>query len=400
MANHFRLYSRPLMADASTTEMTVTGLLEGYVAGEAYESRLDINNSKGRCTVEILQSTLPSGATVRVDNVSKEVVVKWPAQEEVTGPREVPNGSFESGDDGTWVRGKAGGGAGWDIGSGAGFVAQSGTHSARFSGITTEASDLLGPVVPAKLNDRIRLVGQVQQGASAKGNAGARVSILYRDIEGNLLSRFDGNMVSSGSGGKWNASVAEGTAPLNTAGVQVAITAFRKRENKPLWVDSVTWDHRYAIGQNDDSTYFLRIRVRDAENRVAYWEGTIDEFGVFLTSKLYPFYMVEEVGNSPSYVDLRNLESPVEIDGLQVVPGFVSFEPRSIRQDYTADPESLQIIPALVSITVRAIRVDYNAGFESVLITPDFQSFTIKAHPRLEPETDSVQITPAFVSWS
>ena len=398
MANHFRLYSRPLMADASATEMTVTGLLEGYVAGEAYESRLDINNSRGRCTVEILQSTLPSGATVRVDNVSKEVVVKWPAQEEVTGPREVPNGSFESGDDGTWVRGKANGGAGWDIGSGSGFVAQSGTHSARFSGVTTEASDLLGPVVPAKLNDRIRLVGQVQQGASAKGNAGARVSLLYRDIEGNLLSRFDGNMVSSGSGGKWNASVAEGTAPLNTAGVQVAITGFRKRENKPLWVDSITWDHRYVIGQNDDSTYFLRIRVRDAENRVAYWEGTIDEFGVFLTSTLYPFYAMEELDVSPSFSSTEVKFSPSETYSLQVSATLVSFEIRDTTQNL-ADLEIVRVSPAFVSMLTSDNTRRYS-DTESLSVSPRLVSFAVKQHPRLNTENDSISVSPSFVSWS
>jgi hypothetical protein len=388
------------MADEVAPEITVTGLLEGYVTGEAYESRLDINNSIGRCTVEVLESTLPAGASVRVDNVTKEVVVKWAAHEEVSGEREVPNGSFESGDNGTWYKGGSNNGEGWTIGSGSGYVAKDGTHSARFAGVNTAASDLLSIVVKAEPGDRIQLSGQVQQGASARGNAGAMVSLIYKDIEGRTLLRKDGNMVSSGSGGRWNPSSVDAVAPVNTTGVQIAITAFRKRENKPLWVDSLRWDHRYTLGQNDDETYSLSIKVTDSENRVAYWSGTIEEFGVFLTSTLYPFYIVEELGNSPGFTEWRDLLSPVEMDSIQATPGFVSFEPRSIRQDYNAGFEAVRTTPSLVSITVRSIRVDYNAGFEAVRTTPSLTSFNIKAHPRLEIEAYSIRTTPAFVSWS
>lgn len=273
MANHFRLFSRPLMADDTATVMTITGVLEDYLVGEAYESRLDINNSIGRCTVEILgESSLPPGASVRVDNVTKEVVVKWAAHEEVEGERDVPNGSFEDGDDGTWNKG-----AGWTIGTGAGYSTQSGTYSARFASVTTAGSELLGVPVPAQPGDSIRLVGQVAQGASSKGNAGAQVALVFTNLSGSTLLRKDGGMVSSSSGGAWKPSVAEETAPANTAFVQVVVKAFRKSENKPLWVDSLRWDHTYTIGQNDDGeTYFLSIKVTDAENRTAYWSGSIE----------------------------------------------------------------------------------------------------------------------------
>jgi hypothetical protein len=273
MANHFRLFSRPLMADDTATVMTITGVLEDYLVGEAYESRLDINNSIGRCTVEILgESSLPSGTSVRVDNVTKEIVVKWAAHEAVEGDRAVPNGSFEDGDDGTWNKG-----SGWTIGTGAGYSTQSGTYSARFASVTTAGSELLGVPVPAKPGDRIRLVGQVQQGASSKGNAGAQVALVFSNLGGSTLLRKYGGMVSSGSGGAWGASVAEETAPAETAFVRVLVKAFRKSENKPLWVDSLRWDHTYTIGQNDDGeSYFLSIKVTDAENRVAYWSGWIE----------------------------------------------------------------------------------------------------------------------------
>jgi hypothetical protein len=277
MANHFRLYSRPLMADEVEVAMTVTGELENYNSGEAYESRLTINDSRGRCTVEVLpESVLPAGAFVRVDNVTKEVVVKWAAHEEVEGDREVPNGGFEAGNDGTWTKGGRNGGEGWSIGS-AGYDTHAGTYSAQFAGIITTASDFLCTVVPAEPGDSIRLEGQVQQGASAKNSAGARVALIFRDSDGGELLRRDGNLVAAGAGGRWYPSVAEGIAPNGTSGVQACITGFRRRENKPLWVDSLRWNHRYVLGQNNTETYFLSIKVKDAANQVAYWSGSIEE---------------------------------------------------------------------------------------------------------------------------
>lgn len=399
MANHFRLFGRPLMADEVEPAMTVTGLLEGYTAGEAYESRLDINNSRGRCTVEVLSSNLPAGAFVRVDNVTKEVVVKWAPFEEVVGERLVPNGGFESGDDGTWTKEGRNNGEGWTIGS-AGYDTEQGSYSARFDGVNSKASDLFCTHVPAEPNDSIRLVGQVQQGASAKGNAGAQVGLVFYDIEGNVLLRKDGNMVSSGSGGRWNPSVVEAVGPTNTHTVRAVITGFRKRERKPVWVDSLTWNHRYTLGQNDDETYTLSIKVTDAENRVAYWSGVIEELGVFLTSTLYPFYAVEELQVSPDFSTYRLLESPSDYEELQVVPGFVSFEPRSVLQQYDAGFEAVRAVPSMVSLIVDDILVTYGPDFEALQATPALQSFTIKAHPALELEYDSVQVTPAFVSWS
>lgn len=284
MANHFRLYGRPLMADEVEADLSVTGELEGYTAGDAYESRLQINNSVGRCTVRVIESSLPPGAFVRVDNLTKEVVVKWAAYEEVVAEESlVPNGDFEDGDDGTWNLL----GPGWSIGTGAGYAADSGVYSARFADVKTKGSDILLPAIPAKVNDYIKVTARVKQGASSSGNAGARVWLTYHDAAGLQIGDHPGNLITSGKDGAWGTSSAEGGAPANTAQVLVRLAAYRNKQNKPLWVDNVTWNHKYVLGQDDDSMYFLSIAVTDSLNRVAYWQGDIEEYGVFVTSKPY-----------------------------------------------------------------------------------------------------------------
>lgn len=400
MASHFRLYGRPLHVDEIEAAMTVTGELEGYTAGEAYESRLSINNSVGRCTVEVLQSTLPPGAFVRVDNITKEVVVKWAAYTEVTEEISlVPNGDFEDGDDGTWFPGGGNNGEGWSIGTGEDYDTYSGVYSARFANVKTKGSDLLLPVVPAKVNDFIRLTGMVQQGASSAGNAGARVSLIYYDANGVDLQRNNGNLVTSGKDGNWKQSVAEGGAPAGTAGVRALLSAYRNKENRALWMDKIEWNHKYTLGQDDDSTYTLSIKVTDSLNRVAYWNGTVEEYGVFLTSGLYPFYVFESLQVSPAFVDWRNGMSPQETESVLLTPSFVSFTPRTVRIDYNAGFDSVRITPSFTEFDIRNVRKD-TSSTESVQITPSFLSLLWKAHPRIDNARESIQITPSFVSWS
>lgn len=293
MASHFRLYGRPLMADIVPDVMTITGELEGYTAGEDYESRLQINNSVGRCKVEILESTLPPGSAVRIDNLSKEVVVKWPAYVKVEEELSlVPNGNFESGDDGTWMYGPGGGGQGWSIGSGPDYDTFDGTHSARFANYKG-GSDLNLVPIPAKVNDYIRATAQVQQGASSDGKAAGSIHMYYLDANGGRLLHLAGNNVRSGSNGDWHPSNVEGSAPAGTAFVQLSISAYRTKQNHPLWVDAVTWDHKYTLGQESDDIYYLSIKVTDGLNQVAYWDGTIEEYGVFYTSKPYSVVCVD-----------------------------------------------------------------------------------------------------------
>ncbi|QGH45073.1 tail fiber protein [Bacteriophage Titan-X] len=359
MANHFRLFGRPLMADEVAPALSVTGQLEGYTMGEAYESRLSINNSIGRCTVEVLESNLPPGAFVRVDNVNKEVVVKWAAfvkvEEEETI---VPNGDFENGDDGTWAKGGGNNGEGWSIGTGADYDTYDGAYSARFADVKTGGSDLLLPIIPAKLNDYIRLQAQVQQGASSKGHAGARCSIIYRDSDGRELQRNLGNLVKSGSNGAWNVSVAEGGAPKDTVGVQVVLSAYRSKENKPLWVDAVTWNHKYTLGQDDDSDYSLYIKVTDGANRVAYWRGGIGIDATYVIGQLYPVPVYDDaIAHMPSAQLNLGAGANLLDYATASMPGVVSMSSRSavLRIAVLEETSSLAGMPYIAGLSQQSV---------------------------------------------
>lgn len=326
MPNHIRLFERSLIADEVLPALMVTGALPDCTPKAAYEGRLPILNSVGKCTVEVLESTLPPGAFVRVDNITKEVVVKWAAYKEEEEPISlVPGGDFEDGDSGSWSLGN-----GWSIGTGPAYDVKSGAYSARFAEVKTKGSDMVSPRVPAKVNDYIRVSAQVQQGASAKGNAGARVSLIYRNADGAELLRLWGNLVTSGKNGAWNGTVAEGAAPADTATVEVVISAYRNRENFALWVDDVVWNHKYTLGQDKDEDLFLSIRVTDSINRSATWSGGLGQESVIVMSALYPL-LGEEPRSTQAYTD-----TVLKIDWFGG-----QFEPRGVVATASVDLRSL-----------------------------------------------------------
>lgn len=271
MTGHFRISEKPLGDEEFVPALSVTGDLGDYFIRQAFEGRLQINNAVGRCTVKVVESTLPPGAAIRVDNLTREVVVKWAAYEELIDEINlVPGGDFEEGADSGWSMGP-----GWSIGTGPDYETDSGVYSARFADVKTKGSNMVGPRVRARVNDYIRLVARVQQGASAKGNAGARAGLLFFDSAGVTLQQQEGNMVSSGSGGAWKDSVAEGGAPADTHSVAAVISAYRTREGYPLWVDNLKWNHQYVVGAAEDEPYFLQLEVTDGLNRTALWSGYI-----------------------------------------------------------------------------------------------------------------------------
>lgn len=82
----------------------------------------------------------------------------------------------------------------------------------------------------------------VQQGASSDGQVGANVDIWFYDASHNRIGGANGNNVNSGGGGAWKKSTVVATAPANTAFVRIAGHGTRASNNKPLWVDSFTWN--------------------------------------------------------------------------------------------------------------------------------------------------------------
>lgn len=311
MANHQLLFGRPLVADETLPPLSVTGALEGYTSGEAYDSELDINNSVGRCTLTVIESTLPPGARVFIDQLRKKVVVRWDAY---TPPVEtvqlVPNGDFEAGDDGRW-----GLGPGWTIGSGADYPVQDGTHSARFKDYKG-TSDMVLASVPAKTNDYIKIDAMIQHGASSEGNVGARVSLVWRAEDGRELDRNLGNYISSGSKGAWKTSTAKGYGPGDARYVSVVLSAKRSRQNHGLFVDKIVWNHKYTLGTNTDTAYYVRLRVTDSINRQAEWAGAIPVSQIMLFSQLYGYYVAEGIDSNSGFVlgDLK--EQPFVAEGV------------------------------------------------------------------------------------
>src|SRR5690606_196343 len=272
MANHFRLYERPLMTDETQAELSVTGVLEGYVSGDAYEGRLQINNSIGRCTVEIVEANLPPGAAVRVDNITKEVVVKWDAFEEAAEEsNSVPNGDFEEGDNGQWILGN-----GWSIEAGG---AETGTFSAvfqNFRGISNIES-VRFPYTPGT-----PITGQCrfQQGASSENKLTGRALLIWCDINGNALpggegvSFTGGELIRSGKNGEWKPATVTG-ASREAVKVAIGFSCNRRSQNRLARVDNFTWNHKYTVGTQGPGIFHLSIRVTDSENRVAFWDGVI-----------------------------------------------------------------------------------------------------------------------------
>jgi hypothetical protein len=267
------LFTAPLALRITAPSLFIDGALRGYFPGVAYEGRLEIVNGIGACTVELVAGDLPNGAVVRVDGAADEVVIAWP---EFDGEptTSVPNGSFEAGDR-DWTKG-----AGWSIGTGAGFDPYSGTWSAAYNG--SGSSYITGPMVPAFDPVEIAASVQVQQGASSAGSVGAGVMLFWYGTDrkplpgGEGQTYSSGSFVSSGSNGQWNISTILASRPYSARYVAIGARADRKRQSSPLWIDAFSWDHEYIPGQNDPTiVYAITIRVTDSAGRSAYWSGEI-----------------------------------------------------------------------------------------------------------------------------
>lgn len=336
MTSHHILFTRPLaLRYVGQPALRVDGYLDGYVADQAYEGRLQIVNNIGDCTVQWLSGTMPPGTTVIVDNSTSEVVVAWPGyQAPDPDTTVVPNGSFEDGDV-QWSKG-----AGWLIGSGSGFDTYDGTHSAAYTG--RGIAILEGTKVPVIVGTSITASVQVQQGASSKGNVVAGVMLQWHDAAGKLIGSDAGNIVRSGSNGAWHASTVTASAPSGAFYVALAVSANRKRQNKRLWVDKAVWNHSYSIGQNSDDDYCLVLLVRDSAGREAMWEGCVGEQAVYYTTPPYQIVMPVESVQAGIEINGGMLREPPAMGFMDSVGNtsmnILGGELRPINQDYTAWP--------------------------------------------------------------
>lgn len=266
-----RVFDRPdLDQFLRTPPLRVTGSLATAVPSLAYEGRLQIRDPIGPCTVIQLDGDiLPPGASLFVDNITKEVVLAWPAYQE-TGviPFADGNGNFELGDV-AWSKG-----AGWAIensgGGNDGFGAKVGVFRAQGESFMEALS--FSPTFPGQA-----FTGQVnvQQGASSKHNVGAGIGMRFYDRDKTLLSTQLGTFIDDGSKGAWHMSTGSFQTPAGAWLVRPVIRGNRTRENKPLWVDDGSWTLQGSVGINYMTRLCMTLRVRDSAGRVADWSGCV-----------------------------------------------------------------------------------------------------------------------------
>lgn len=262
-----RLYDRPdLDQREGRLALYVTGSLPNAMPSQAYEGRLQITNSVGACTVrQIDGDTLPPGHRLYVDQASRQVVLAWPAFQENAAP--IANPGFEDGPTG-WEAG-----AGWVIATENPPV---GLWAAGYNNNQGESVISSTSRYAVYAGQRTSAKCKVRQGASAEGNAGASVLLEYRDQDGQVVGRVEGNRVMSASKNRVYDSDVVGTAPAGAATINVAGNGIRYRENKILFVDAFEWDHTVAAaGVNHEVTYAITLLVSDSLGRSARWEGRV-----------------------------------------------------------------------------------------------------------------------------
>lgn len=259
-----RIFDRPdLDQRGARLAMYITGSFANGKPSEAYEGRLQVHNGVGGLTVEQIDGDkLPNGASLYMDG--SEVVVSWPAYAEASAV--IPNPGFELGDT-AWLKGP-----GWSIGTDGPIV---GSQSARYG--ETQGDSLIENTARYPVNPGVPITAtcQVRQGASAAGNAGAAVQLQWRREDGTLLGTSEGNAVMSASKNRVYPSTITAVPIAGAALVNVASRGIRRRENKPLFIDSFVWDLLQITGINIEKVLAVTLRIRDSSGQSVLWSGTI-----------------------------------------------------------------------------------------------------------------------------
>lgn len=374
MANHFRLYDLPREVHDVDPPISITGSLPDYSPGDAFSGRLQINNPIGKCKVEVLDGTsLPPGYVVYVDQITKEVVIKWDAYQDFVGESNpVPNGDFEFGNDGSWS------GPGWEITTDG---PETGTKSAKYAPGNFGQSSLQGAAVPVKVNDTITLTCRFQQGASSKGNLVGQVLLIWCDKDGAVQSFSPGTLINSGSGGEWKTSEVTASAPANGT-VRAGFSANRKRQNLACWVDNFSWNHKYKTGTSDSLDFFLSIKVTDSENRVAYWSGSLYFGSFWLSGGTYPVYDSEKISAEALFVSAHTavglITANTVIDGMSAEAILIGASTRGLNWAFSQYPESMFAEAVLINAFTRNSNVSYNSGSEAISATATLISASTK----------------------
>lgn len=284
---HFRLFNKPAafaIEDAGKHKMWIDGIYEDYYPAEPYEGYVQVHGNVGLMTVRIVDSNLPPGASVYIDQVLRRVIVKWakysPPTQEVT---EVPNGSFRDGPaywettgDGTPIRFDD-----WSPNN-----AKSATYHDRKGEYI-----FVGAWAPvSSVNRQIEIKAKVEHGKSSKGNASCAIGLAWYN-EDRQLVRYDwGNEVNNGGKGRWyDTSRKSPSSDRDIKFVRPAVKFNRKKQNHPIHIGQITWDHAYVQGYDEDEQLFVEVEVTDSVQNKARHRGIIDENNFWITSQPYGY---------------------------------------------------------------------------------------------------------------
>lgn len=199
-----------------------------------------------------------------------------------SGPVALINPGFETGD-----------ATGWTLGPNTAIATDdvfAGTYSIKFTGTAGLTQTFQATTYPTYPGMPLTISVQYQQGAASSGHNTAKVGVKWYDSANQLISQVDGNTVTGGSGGAWNASNLSTVAPAGAAFFAIGITVNRTNGN-PSWADNFTWNYAFSYSAVLDQPGIEYTNVDLVPIRI-----TITKNGTANVTNVQYYYMTEVAG--------------------------------------------------------------------------------------------------------
>lgn len=315
-----RLFDKPSHVHrAQQLPLAVAGELPDYTPGDAYEGRLDILGSVGRCRVELLEGDLPPGTEVFVDNFTRQVVVKWPPYSPARPTEEgIVNNDFSLGTLAGWrdMRGNS-----WQVGlydsTTPGYKDNPppgpapGNLAAWLRGHGRGNHDLLSDLYPTVPGLPMSASSLWYQGPSNKDNNNLFTGIqFYTPGRVPLGEPVLGDRIHDRTNKARHRSTVTTQAPAGAGFASVLLRAYRRNSrNRELNVDDVVtsgFSYVSSVGWEGETDFPLALRVTDSTGRTAVWEGVIRAF--LYHSGWWWRILIEETVDPATYCALGEVE--------------------------------------------------------------------------------------------